>query len=238
MPDALIVGCGYVGERLARVLPGRVLGVTRSAASAEQLRKAGVEAISQDLDGEGLLPDPGEAGLIYYMVPPPRESQVDDRMRRWLGALRRAPQRIVYLSTTAVYGNAGGAVVDERTAPAPTQARGRARLDAEAALVDYAARHRTEWVILRVPGIYGPGRLPLERLASGLPVIRESEAGPGNRIHVEDLVRVCLAAGERPDAAGVYNVGDGDHASTTTYLRTVARLAGLPEPPEVGREEA
>jgi nucleoside-diphosphate-sugar epimerase len=90
-----------------------------------------------------------------------------------------------------------------------------------------------------VPGIYGPGRLPLERIRRGDPVIVESEAGPGNRIHVDDLVSVCIAAGAKPAAANrIYNVGDGNHASTTAYFAAVARLAGIPEPARVSREEA
>lgn len=239
MPDALIVGCGYVGERLATVLPGRVRCLTRSAASAERLRGMGLDAVACDLDAGHPPAELGETPLIYYMIPPPRESTRDDRLRRWLDGLRSTPRRIVYLSTTAVYGDAGGAEVDEATPPAPSHWRGRARLDAEAALREHAQGHGIEWVILRVPGIYGPGRLPLERIARRLPMLRETEAGPGNRIHVADLVQACLAAGTRPEAAGrIYNVGDGDHASTTTYLRTVARLAGLPEPPEVERAEA
>ncbi len=239
MPDTLIIGCGYVGERLARALEGAVRGITQSAASAERLRGMGIDARSFDLDSEAAPMDLGEAGLVYYLAPPPRESTTDARIRRWLGSLRTTPLRIVYLSTTAVYGDAGGAEVDETTPPAPTQSRGRARLDAEQALVAQAESRGTEWVILRVPGIYGPGRLPLDRIARRLPVIRESESGPGNRIHVLDLVEACRVAGSLPGAAGrIYNVSDGNPASTTTYLRTVARLAGLPGPPEVGRDEA
>lgn len=239
MPDALIVGCGYVGERLARVLPGDVRCLTRSAASAARLSGMGFDAVACDFDTELPPAELGEIPLAYYMIPPPKDSTRDDRLRRWLASLRSSPQRIVYLSTTAVYGDAGGAEVDETTPPAPTQWRGRARLDAEAALMEHARSHGIEWVILRVPGIYGPGRLPLDRITRRLPMLRESEAGPGNRIHVTDLVQACVAAGTRPGAAGrVYNVGDGDHASTTTYLRMVARLAGLPEPPEVERAEA
>ncbi len=239
MPDVLIAGCGYVGERLARVLRGDVRCLTGSSASADRLRSLDIDAVACNLD-TGLPPaEVGEAPLAYYMIPPPRESASDDRLRRWLGTLRSSPQRIVYLSTTAVYGDSGGAEVDEATPPAPTQPRGRARLDAEEALMEHARGRGSEWVILRVPGIYGPGRLPLDRIARRLPMLRETEAGPGNRIHVTDLVQACLVAGSKPEAAGrIYNVGDGDHSSTTIYLRTVARLAGLPEPPEVERAEA
>ena len=87
--------------------------------------------------------------------------------------------------------------------------------------------------MLRVPGIYGPHRLPLERLARGEPALRPEDAGPGNRIHVDDLVTACVAALERP-VHGVFNVTDGNPASTTVYLQRAAALAGLPPPPLVG----
>jgi nucleoside-diphosphate-sugar epimerase len=92
-------------------------------------------------------------------------------------------------------------------------------------------------VILRVPGIYGPHRLPLDRLRRSEPALRPEDAGPGNRIHVDDLVTACIAALERP-VRGAFNVGDGDHSSTTVYLQKTAELAGLPAPELVSLAEA
>ena len=242
MLDFLVVGCGYVGERLARVLPGRTLALARSPERCRQLAAQGIEAVQADLDllsGGSVLPDGTTSRVVYYLAPPPGDAPSDPRLRGWLAALPKPPSRLVYMSTTGVYGDAAGAIVDETSPVRPTTDRARARVDAEQAVQDWAASHGGEWVVLRVPGIYGPGRLPLERIRRGEPSIRESEAGPGNRIHVDDLVRICVAAGTSPAAANrVYNVGDGNHASTTEYFRTVARLAGLPPPPEVSREEA
>jgi len=93
------------------------------------------------------------------------------------------------------------------------------------------------WVVLRVPGIYGPGRLPLERLRRGEPALRPEDAGPGNRIHVDDLVSACVAALERP-VEGVFNVSDGNPATTTEFLQRTAALAGLPPPPLVALSDA
>jgi nucleoside-diphosphate-sugar epimerase len=92
-------------------------------------------------------------------------------------------------------------------------------------------------VVLRVPGIYGPGRLPLDRLRRGEPALRPEDAGPGNRIHVDDLASACVAALERP-VTGVFNVTDGDPSSTTVFLQRTAELAGLPPPPLVPLAEA
>jgi nucleoside-diphosphate-sugar epimerase len=239
VPDFVIIGCGYVGTRLARKLPGTVSAVTRSAAG---VTAPGVRAISCDLDrlpAGATLPAETLGRIVIYLAPPPGEGPTDDRLRRTLGALPAPPARFVYMSTTGVYGDAAGATVDEDQPPRPTTDRSRARLDAETALRHWCDERGIDWVILRVPGIYGPDRLPLERIRRGDPVIVESQAGPGNRIHVDDLVDVCIAAATLPAARNrIYNVGDGNHASSTAYFKLVARLAGLPEPPAVSRAAA
>ncbi|HEX7718893.1 MAG TPA: SDR family NAD(P)-dependent oxidoreductase, partial [Woeseiaceae bacterium] len=102
----------------------------------------------------------------------------------------------------------------------------------------WAAGHGVSLIVLRVPGIYGPGRLGLEGIREAKPILIDSEANPGNRIHVDDLATCCMAALSPERPAGIYNVGDGDHRSSTWFSRTVALLAGLPPPPEVARKEA
>ena len=108
------------------------------------------------------------------------------------------------------------------------------RADAETFLAGWTEH----LVILRVPGIYGPGRLGIERLKAGEASLRESEANPGNRIHVDDLVACCIAALSPDTPAGIYNVGDGDHRSSTWFAREVARQAGLEPPREISRARA
>ena len=88
-------------------------------------------------------------------------------------------------------------------------------------------------VVLRVPAIYGPARLGIDRILASVPVVSEKEALPGNRIHVDDLVRTCLAATESDCCPGTYNVCDGDHRSTTWFSLEVARQYGVAAPPEV-----
>jgi nucleoside-diphosphate-sugar epimerase len=98
---------------------------------------------------------------------------------------------------------------------------------------------RVSWCILRVSGIYGPGRLPLERLRRGEPAIAPAEATPTNRIHVDDLVSACIAAALLPAAdRRIVNVTDGSDDSSTAFLQRVARITGLPPPPLVSRAEA
>lgn len=237
----VIIGCGYTGCRLASRVPGPVRALTGSEDSAARLRAEGISAEARDLDEHppGREPLDVAGATVFYLVPPPRGGDLDPRLRSLLDSLQGRPARLIYLSTTGVYGDAGGGVVTEDSPARPSTDRARARLDAEQAVRQWSESKDVDWTILRVPGIYGPGRLPLERIRRGDPVIAEAEAGPGNRIHVEDLVAVCLAAATSARAANrIYNVSDGRHDSSTTYFSTVARLAGLPAPPVVSRREA
>lgn len=210
----VVAGRGYTGTRVAeRLAPqGTIVGLTRKAHAVE---------FAAPFD-------------VVYLVPPPSPGTTDPRLERFLAALPAAPGRIVYVSTTGVYGDAGGATVTEETPPAPATDRARRRLAAETALRAWCEPRKVEWVILRVPAIYGPGRLPLARLLRNEPALAEADEGPGNRIHVEDLADICVAALLQPQARNrIYNVGDGDHTTSTAFLSLVATLAGLPPPPQL-----
>jgi nucleoside-diphosphate-sugar epimerase len=241
-PDnpVLIVGCGYIGRRVAARLTaagGRVTGLVRSAASAQALAEQGVATLVRDLDAD-LPPLPAGIREVFHFAPPPGAGETDTRLVRVLAALNAPPRRIVYISTSAVYGDCAGAWIDEDHPVAPTTPRGLRRLDAERQLQAWADEHGVEWIILRVPGIYGPGKLPLARLQNGLPVLREDQAPYTNRIHGDDLATICVAAmrSDRPNR--VYNVSDGHPGNMTDYFFRVADAAGLPRPPEVAREAA
>jgi nucleoside-diphosphate-sugar epimerase len=245
----LIVGCGYAGSRLARREGPRrdVTSLVRTPASAATLNRLGVRTRALDLDAPVDPPadvayaDLASGAAVVYLVPPPEPGDGDPRLDRFLAQLDAAAARpavLLYVSTTGVYGDTGGASVDEHSPALPGNDRTRRRLAAEGAVRKWCESRDVRHVILRVPGIYGPGRLPLERLRRGEPALRHEEAGPGNRIHVDDLVTCIVAALDLDTASGVYNVGDGDHASTTEYLQQVAVAAGLPPPTLVSRAEA
>lgn len=239
MNAVLILGCGDVGRRLAGAAGDPVTGLVRSADSAAGLRALGIQALQADLDGD--LPALPSAGTdLYYFAPPPPEGDRDPRMARVLAALERdgRPARMVYISTSAVYGDCGGAWIDETAPLRPATARGRRRLDAERQLLAWSERTGVPVVILRVPGIYGPGRLPLERLRKGLPLLREDQCPYTNRIHADDLAAVCLAAMARGRPGAAYNVSDGHPSNMVDYFNHIADRAGLPRPPTLDREEA
>lgn len=241
MHTVSIVGCGYTGWRLAeRWLQNkhRVRGFATREPSLRQIASLGAEAQPLNLDKEPPLID-FDGHLVYYAVPPAATETRDGRLERLLDHCAGRPIRFIYLSTTGVYGDRAGASVDEDTPPSPASQRAVRRLAAEDALRAWADSHAVPWCILRVPGIYGPGRLPLERLRHGEPAIDPCDASPSNRIHVEDLVTACVAAGrsERADCR-IYNVTDGSDDSLTAYLQRVARIANLPPPPLISRAEA
>jgi nucleoside-diphosphate-sugar epimerase len=245
--SCLIVGCGYVGSRLARRESARrsLLALVRSDQNAAALQSAGVRTLRLDLD---CAPDPAlqhalaaaaDHSAVVYLAPPPDSGTTDPRLAAFLAQVEDAtPAFFVYISTTGVYGDAGGAHVDELTPVAPSNDRSRRRVAAEAAAQAWCAERGVRCVILRVAGIYGPDRLPLERLQRREPALREEDAGPGNRIHVDDLVAAIVAAIDHPSAHGVFNVTDGDHSSTTTYLQLTAAAAGIEPPPLIGKAEA
>jgi nucleoside-diphosphate-sugar epimerase len=228
----LIIGCGYTGRRLIAPHLKRgdtVYGLVRTHESGAAVEAAGGRALIAEIgrDAAGLP----AADRVYYCAPPPLSGTDDPGLATVLASLRdRPPACLVYLSTTGVYGDRRGAWVTERDAPAPGGDRGRRRLAAEQAVQAFGETTGCRVVILRVAAIYGPGRLPLDRLAAGRLLPHPDDCGVSNRIHVNDLAAACLAAADRGQTGAVYNAADGHPTSFTDYLRTLARLAGLPTP--------
>ncbi len=241
MPSVTIVGCGYTGLRLARrwrAIGAEVRGFATREESLRAIAAVPADAAALNLDSAP-RPVDIDGRQVYYCVPPANDGAGDPRLARFLACLTGTPRRLVYLSTTGVYGDHAGGRVDEDTPPQPLSARAARRLAAETALRSWADARAVSWCVLRVAGIYGPGRLPLERLRRGEPAIVAHEATPTNRIHVEDLVTACAAAGLSAHAdRRIYNVTDGSDDSLTAYLLRVARIANLPAPPQISRHEA
>lgn len=239
----LIIGCGYLGRRLARrfLEQGQsVVGVVRSETGLERLRVAGIPGRMCDLDGDDPATLPLAGSDLFMLAPPPEAGREDSLSRRLVAAFTRAgsPRRLVYLSTTSVYGDCGGDWVDESRPVDPQADRAWRRLDAERTFEAWRGAGGGELVILRVAGIYGPGRLPLERLRQGLPLVRPEQAPFSNRIHVDDLASVCMAAMERGRDGAIYNVSDGHPSTMTEYFQRIAEATGLEPPPLIDMEEA
>jgi nucleoside-diphosphate-sugar epimerase len=238
-----IVGCGYVGKRLALRLMEHydVTATVRSTERVAELQRAGISAVTLDLDRlrtSVRVPEKLEQAAIFYLAPPPRKGESDLRLDRFFQIATVPPQTFVYLSTTGVYGDTKGASVDESVPVRPMTDRAHRRVSAEEMTRVWCTERHVRRVVLRVPGIYGPGRLPIERLRQREPTIRDAEAGVTNRIHVDDLVTACITALANTEARGIYNVTDGNSYTSTQFLDRVAALANLPPPPRVSMDEA
>lgn len=239
----LIVGCGDTGERLARLHEAAgdtVQSTTRSVERHNKLQTLKLATERLDLDHPPSSVQLSPADSIIMLVPPSGNGSHDPRMATLLQLIEQVglPRRFVYISTTGVYGDCGGEWVTEASPRQPHSQRAWRRAAAEQQLEIWAARMAVELVILRVPGIYGPGRLPLARLERGDPVLHTNEAPWSNRIHIEDLATACVLAGTHPDAHGVYNVTDGQPTTMTDYFNQVADVCGLARPPQISRAEA
>jgi nucleoside-diphosphate-sugar epimerase len=241
MQHCTIIGCGYVGRRILDALgPIPFSGLVRSEQSGAQIRRLGGSVLISDLDTLVELPDLVLNGAdVFYLAPPTPAGDSDERMRRFLiacGSTR--PRRFVYLSTSGVYGDCQGAWIDEQRQPNPQTPRARRRWDAEQQLRRWAQATDTHWVVLRVGGIYAQDRLPVERIKSGLTVVCPEDAPYSNRIHANDLARVCLAAASTGIKGATYNVADGNPTTMTDYFYRVAEFLGLPKPDCVPLAEA
>lgn len=237
------MGCGDIGLRVARHLRGRwrVLGLTSSPGRRDTLRAAGVVPVVGDLDDPPSLQRlAGLADAVLHLAPPPGHGVADPRT----GALVRAiakkgrVRRIVYGSTTGVYGDCGGASFDETRAVAPMTDRARRRVDAENRLRWYGRAFGARVTLLRIPGIYAAGRHPRERLARGTPVLAAADDVYTNHIHAEDLARACVAALHRGPPQRVLHVCDDAEMKMGDYFDLAADLEGVPRPPRIARVEA
>lgn len=242
--QVFIIGAGYVGRKLgAKLIESGVTvrAMVRSEDAAKRVQAAGIITVPGDLDDIWSLRRLDLSGeLLYYLAPPPPRGANDVRMRTFVNALKAnaVPDKVILISTTGVYGDCGGAWIDETAPLKPRADRAHRRVDAEHVLRAWGRTHAVPVVILRVAGIYGPDRLPLDRLRRGEPVVRESECPYSNRIHVDDLVDICIAAADKGTDQQIYNVSDGHPGTMTGYFKAVADALGLPRPPEISMAEA
>jgi len=245
-PTLLVVGCGDVGLRVLRLLRGRwrLLALTSSPQRFDELRAAGAVPLLGNLDQPATLRRIGAlADAVLHLAPPAQRGEQDHRTAHLVQALARGGRvkRLVYGSTTGVYGDAGGAVFDETRPVAPATDRARRRVDAERRLRAFGRASGARVTLLRIPGIYAgdrPGGHPRERLARGTPVLRAEDDVYTNHIHADDLARACVAALLRGGAQRVINVCDDTDLTMGGYFDLAADLCGLPRPPRLSRAEA
>jgi nucleoside-diphosphate-sugar epimerase len=229
MKKLLIAGYGDIARRAAPRLEARYAVQPAS-------RRHGF-----DLDRPETLVALQGADAVLHCAPPPGTGAADTRTTHLLAALAKGrilPARVVYVSTSGVYGDCGGARVDESRAVRPQTDRARRRVDAEHQLALWCSERGVALVILRVPGIYAADRLPLERLRAGTPVLRAEDDVYTNHVHAEDLALIVVRALEDAAPAGTYNASDDSEIRMGDWFDLVAERAGLPRPPRIPRAEA
>ena len=256
MDRILIAGCGDIALRVARILsPGaRLYGLVRNPANFAKLREVDIVPLPGDLDDRHSLQRiAGLANTILHFAPPPaaertpsaptprhQTAMTDTRTRHLLAALSkgRLPQRLIYISTSGVYGDCKGEIVDETRSTHAQNARAKLRVDAERQIRRWARRNGVHASILRVPGIYAAERLPVERLKKGTPAIVEAEDGYTNHIHADDLARCVVAALQHAQPNRIYHTVDDSQMKMGAYFDAVAKAFDLPPAPRVTRAEA
>jgi len=241
----LILGCGYVGEKLAAACMAdgiKVIGTTRSDARAAALGNTGIEAAvaASPVD----LPDTLLASVdaVVDSIPLTRNEQgMHASQPAWLPEI--APKLaqlkwVAYLSTTGVYGDADGAWVDESWPCKPASERGIERLKAEQAWLQSGLPVE----IFRLAGIYGPGRNMIARLKAGeYKTVQWDSPHYSSRIHVDDIVAAIMAAIKMPKPGRIVNLADDEPLPHAGYVTELARMIDAPEPvmltPEEGKRQ-
>jgi len=239
MQELLIVGCGSVGRRIARLALAE--GITVSTFNRGGAGVEGTHHVTGSLDEpETLKGLPTRGAAVIYLAPPPGGGHLETRVRNFCASMApgEEPVKIVYISTSGVYGDSGGGTVTEETPANPGTPRGKRRLHGEELFTEFGRERGVPVVVLRVTAIYAEDRLPVMQLTSGQPVLRAEEALPTNRVHAEDLARICLAAVERGQGGDVFNVSDGTPGTVTEYFNAAADYLGLPRPAQITMEEA
>ena len=236
-----IAGCGYIGKLLALQLLNKNIAVTGFVSSEHSLSECKNRNIACEIiDLDQPLDNLNFAGQrVIYLAPPPRTGKTDTRITNYLHAIEnQPPEKFVLISTTGVYGDCNGAWVDESTPLRPNAERAFRRADAEQQVQQFCQRLGIALVILRVPGIYGPGRIPLARIKSGQPIVNKQDSPFTNRIHADDLVTICKQALLDTDITGIYNVSDGHPGTMYDYFVGIAETMNLPAPPAISLADA
>jgi nucleoside-diphosphate-sugar epimerase len=242
-PVLLIAGCGDVGLRVLPLVRGRwrVLALTSSPERMAALRAAGAQPVLANLDDAATLRRlAGVADAVLHLAPPPGSGAHDTRTRHLLQALARRsrPARLVYGSTSGVYGDCAGARFDETRPVAPATDRARRRVDAEKQLRQAGVALGLACSVLRIPGIYATDREgghPRDRVVRGAPVLVADEDVYTNHIHADDLARACVAALYRGAPQRSYHVSDDSDSKMADHFDAVADRYGLPRPPRRSR---
>lgn len=236
-------GLGYSAQRLAQrlVIDGwTITGTSRTPAGAADIDAKGWNGLVFDGTATNSAITSALATATHALVSIPPDGSGDPALTWHRADLAAAPrlQWVGYFSTVGVYGDHGGAVVDEDTPTTPGSERGRRRCAAEQQWLDFGTTTGKRVTIFRLPGIYGPGRSIIDGLKAGTARRIVKPGQVFNRIHVDDIATAVAAAMTGPTQHAIYNVTDDEPASSEDVIVFAARLLGLPEPAPIALEFA
>ncbi len=255
----LIAGCGYVGQHLVKKLlvtneisektaKENIHSLLKSNQSQNKCQLLGIKTALVDYDKPTQENDLNDSlfeqeSIIYYFIPPPRQGKKDTRAQVFLTALNQAKKnqyvkKIILISTSGVYGHCYGRWVTEKIKIKPRLDRALRRVDAEQQFQNYCQKNKIDLVILRVSGIYGPDKLPLKRIYAKTPIVRKQDSPCSNRIHIEDLLNICVLAGQNQNIKGIFNCADGHPSTMYDYFNQIAQAYDLEPPPEITLSQA
>jgi nucleoside-diphosphate-sugar epimerase len=238
-------GMGYSSLATARAIHRNmdpdipVSGTSRTADTVEQLADTDyrMHIFDGQSPGRTLVEDLLRATHVVLSIPPDEHGDPAFNLHRQ--TLDAAPnlEWLGYFSTVGVYGDFNGQWIDETVATRPINARSRTRVEVEEQWRDYAKQRGVPLLILRLAGIYGPGRSAFDKLRDNTARRIVKPGQVFNRIHVDDIGRVTQLAAQRT-LGGTYNLSDDEPAPPQDLVTYAARLMGVPPPPEVPFAEA
>jgi nucleoside-diphosphate-sugar epimerase len=233
----LILGYGYCGYYLAQELLKRkqhVTAVSRHLNPCFALPQ--LNHLAQDLTQP--LPRLGHDTIVYYFIPPVSQGATDSLLENFLNTNTLAAKRVIYCGSSGVYGNHQGAWVNETAECYINNDRQKRRLNAEQQWQTYCQHHNIELTLLRVAGIYGPHRLPMEAATERKPILNKEISPFINHIYIKDLATIMYHLGLCEKIKSIYNIADGNPKPMGTMQQLIAAHLNIAPPLYENWEEA
>lgn len=234
----LIIGYGYCGYYLAKELLARQQQVTAvSRHLDESLELEGLVHLNHDITSP--LNWSEKDTILYYLIPPIGEGNEDLILRTFLANnFTSPPKKIIYFGSSAVYGDQQGAWISETSTYEVSHARQARRQDAETQCLQYCQQYAIDCLLLRIAGIYGPNRLPIQAAQDKTAVIDPAQAPYINHIYVKDLAELAIKLALRNNTAGIYNLADGEPKPMGSIQQEIARILNIETTSYESREDA
>jgi nucleoside-diphosphate-sugar epimerase len=234
----LIVGYGYCGRHLTRTLVEdrqKVIAWSRSDKKSSQLPSGCAHRTVNIATDDFNLPK--FCDIIHYLIPPQKNGREDFLLKRFISKIQKKPQHIIYYGSSGIYGDHQGRLINEQSPLNLKTDRQFRRYHAEQQLLEYCQQNGIKLSILRIAGIYGSERIPLENVKSYSPIITPSEAPISNRIYIQNLVEIAVYILKKQNGIEIYNVSDG-HPKPIGYMqRSLCSLLNYPDSMEISYQE-